>query len=112
MAVEPVYLTVLMHRHRPFKVVHHSFDAMECEPGVGLTSWSVQRIVESDGLITAARVDWWLASAATRLSALAAEVPERSTVEAPDVSGAAGLTVSWGFRRSARSAVREGGGCG
>jgi hypothetical protein len=86
--MEPVHFTVLMHGHRPFKIVHHSFDAMKCKPGIGLTSRGVQWIVESNGLITATRVDWWLSSTATRLSALAAEVPKRPTVEAPDVSGA------------------------
>jgi hypothetical protein len=95
--MEPVHLTVLMHGHCPFKVVHHSFDVMKCEPGIGLTSWGVQRIVESNRLITATRVDWWLSSKATRLSALAAEVPKRPTVKAPNVSGAVGLTVSWGL---------------
>jgi hypothetical protein len=110
--MELVHLTVLMHGHRPFKVVHYSLDAMKCELGIGLMSWGVQRIVELNGLITAARVDWWLNSAATRLSALAVEVPKRPTVEAPNVSGAAGLTVSWGLQRSAWSAIREGGGRG
>jgi hypothetical protein len=75
-SMEPVYLTVLMHGHCPFKVVHHSLDAMEPKPGIGLMGGSVQWVVELDGLIPMARVDWRLTSAATRLSALLAKVSE------------------------------------